>query len=128
MKKEIFIIDDDPIYRMIVSRTINKIGPSLTINQCENGEIGLAMLQSERNTTHEIVVLLDINMPILNGWGFLDEIKKSNFFNILQLKIYIVSSSTDESDLLKSKQYDLEVPFYHKPLAKEDIKTIIGFE
>lgn len=128
MKKEIFIIDDDPIYRMIVSRTINKIDPSLTINQCENGEIGLAMLQSERNTTHEIVVLLDINMPILNGWVFLDEIKKSNFYNILQLKIYIVSSSTDESDLLKSKQYVLEVPFYHKPLSKEDIKTIIGFE
>jgi hypothetical protein len=45
MKKELYIIDDDLIFRMIVSKTINKMDSSLVINQCENGAIGLNMLK-----------------------------------------------------------------------------------
>jgi hypothetical protein len=44
-KKELYIIDDDLIFRMIVSKTINKMDSSLVINQCENGAIGLNMLK-----------------------------------------------------------------------------------
>lgn len=72
MKKEIFIKDDDPIHRMIVKRMINNIDSSLIINECENGEIGLSRIEDFKNSCHKIIVFLDINMPILNGWGFLD--------------------------------------------------------
>jgi hypothetical protein len=47
MKKELYIIDDDLIFRMIVSKTINKMDSSLVINQCENGAIGLNMLKEK---------------------------------------------------------------------------------
>ena len=70
-------------------------------------------------------MFLDINMPILNGWGFLDQIADKKFFNNNAIKIYIVSSSTDESDLIKAKQYDFLGGFLHKPLKKEDIISII---
>lgn len=125
MKKEIFIIDDDPIYRMIVSKMISIIDSSVIIKQCENGEIGLSKLENLKNADHNIIVLLDINMPILDGWEVLDEIEKSNFYNLHQLRIYTVSSSTDESDIQKSKKYKLLNGFFSKPLSKEAIKTII---
>lgn len=128
MENELFIIDDDPIYRLIVSKTINKIDSSLIINQCENGEIGLAKLECLRNSNHKIIVFLDINMPILDGWGFLDEIEKYNFYDLHQLIIYIVSSSTDESDKLRAKGYGFVKDFFHKPLKREEIKTIIGID
>jgi CheY-like chemotaxis protein len=54
---------------MIVSKTINKMDSSLVINQCENGAIGLNMLK-EQSANYKIIVLLDINMPVIDGWSF----------------------------------------------------------
>ncbi len=128
MKKEVFIIDDDPIYRIIVSKTIGKLDSSLIINECENGEIGLAELENLKNSSHEIIVLLDINMPVVNGWGFLIAIEKNNFFNLEKLRIYMISSSIDQSDKVKAEQYTFLKGFYHKPLTNEDLKLIIGID
>ncbi len=125
MKKEIFIIDDDPIYRLIVSKTISSIDSSLQIVECENGEIGLTKLKSKKNPNHEIIVLLDINMPVLDGWGVLNEIEKTNSLKESLLSVYIVSSSTDKSDVLKSEEYKFLKGFFSKPFKREDIKAII---
>jgi CheY-like chemotaxis protein len=123
---EIFIIDDDLIQRMIVSKMMKMIDPTLVINQCENGKIGLAMLEQHNNSIQKIIVLLDINMPILDGWGFLEQIEKSNFYNLPQLSIYIVSSSIDESDISKASEYGFVKGFLHKPLSSEDLNAIIS--
>jgi CheY-like chemotaxis protein len=123
---EIFIVDDDLIQRMIVSKMIKIIDPTLLTTQCENGKIGLAMLGQHRDSSHEIIVLLDLNMPILDGWGFLEQIEKSDFYNLHQLSIYIVSSSIDESDISKASQYGFVKNFLHKPLSREDLNTVIG--
>ncbi|WP_044404153.1 response regulator [Lacinutrix sp. Hel_I_90] len=128
MKKEIFIIDDDPIYTMIVSMMINDIDASLPINECKNGEIGLEKLEKIKNAKHEVIVLLDINMPVLNGWNFLETIEKHDFYKLPQLLIVMVSSSVDESDILRSQQYKSVSSFYHKPLEKKDLKTILGLD
>jgi CheY-like chemotaxis protein len=125
MKKELYIIDDDLIFRMIVSKTINKMDSSLVINQCENGAIGLNMLKEQSDANYKIIVLLDINMPVIDGWSFLEQIEKSDFYNIHHLFIYIVSSSTDESDILKAQQYGFVKGFLHKPITSEDINRII---
>jgi CheY-like chemotaxis protein len=126
MEKELFIIDDDNIYRMIVARMISRVDAGLFITQCENGKIGLSILEQKSNIKSEVIVLLDINMPILNGWGFLEEVAQQNFFDIKLLKIYIVSSSTDKSDLLKAEKYNFVKGFLHKPLSKEDIASIVN--
>jgi CheY-like chemotaxis protein len=55
---------------MIVSKTINKMDSSLVINQCENGAIGLNMLKEQSDANYKIIVLLDINMPVIDGWSF----------------------------------------------------------
>lgn len=125
MEKELFIIDDDSIYRMIVSSMLEDILPELQITECDDGKIGLAKLKEVEISNKEIIVLLDINMPILNGWEFLEEIKKQNYYKLSTLKIYLVSSSTDESDISKSKQYNYLSGFYHKPLEKDDLRKIL---
>ena len=67
---ELFIADDNLIQRMILSKMIKMMDPTLVSTQCENGMIGLAMLEKHSNSYQKIIVLLDINMPILNGWSF----------------------------------------------------------
>jgi CheY-like chemotaxis protein len=126
MKQKIFIIDDDPIYRMIVLKMIQKIDLSIAIIECEHGEIGLTQLEKLKNSNQNIIVLLDINMPVLNGWEFLDQLKKFQFYNLSRLKIYMVSSSTDTKDALRINEYPLVSYFLHKPLSKESLRAIIA--
>jgi CheY-like chemotaxis protein len=66
-------------------------------------------------------------MPVLDGWEFLDEISSANEANLENTSLYILSSSTDESDIEKAKQYHLVREFYHKPLSEEDINEILAF-
>ena len=92
MKKELFIIDDDPIQRIIISKMVKLVDSSLEINQIGNGEKGLDKLEKIKYSNHPVILILDINMPVLDGWGFLDKIEKANFYNLPQLFIYMVSS------------------------------------
>ncbi len=126
MKKELFIIDDDPVYRMIISKMATYIDADVTIHHCEDGEKGLQRLQSLENSDHVSVVLLDINMPRLNGWGVLKELENHGFESGHHPSIYVVSSSTDESDMAKSKTFKLTKGFYIKPLSVDDIKSILN--
>ncbi|MDG2433405.1 response regulator [Flavobacterium sp.] len=126
MSKQILIIDDDPIYRMIVSKTIERIDIEMQIEHCENGQCGLDLLKELSTTDKPIIVLLDINMPLVNGWDFLELIIQNKFYDISALSIYIVSSSTDESDLIKAKKYNFLKGFVHKPIHKEELLVIFS--
>jgi CheY-like chemotaxis protein len=122
---KVLIVDDDFIYRKISSKMLNLIEPSLQIEECANGEIGLAALKSQSDLSQKTIVLLDINMPILDGWGFLEEVEKQRFYEIPRLEIYLVTSSTDQSDILKAGKYSFLKGFIHKPLSKENIEKIL---
>lgn len=126
MNKTIFIIDDDPILRLIIEMMMNKIDSSLVFIQCENGKIGLDKLKDRPEASSECIILLDLNMPVLDGWGFLDEIQTSQLINYQNITLYILSSSKDKSDIEKSKKYAFVKKFYHKPLNNKDIIEILN--
>lgn len=126
MKNQIVIIDDDHVYRLITFKMIHHVDNSLEIHQCENALIGLETLVSFENSDHPITVLLDINLPLMNGWDFLKKLEKSHPDLLNTMDIYMVSSSTDDSDIFKSKTYKFLKGFISKPLNKENIKTILG--
>ena len=126
MKKEIIIIDDDPILRLLVQKRIHNIDSSIRCHPCENGKLGLEAMAPFLISANPIGVLLDINMPVLDGWGVLDHLEKLNLVTIKNIQVYIVSSSIDKSDVLKANQYALVKKFFHKPLKKEDIIEILN--
>jgi len=126
MIKTILIVDDDPIVRLIIQKMIHHMDSSVNCHQCDNGEVGLSVLETLRNATDAIVILLDINMPVLNGWEFLDRLHKINLNSFAKFQLYILTSSTDESDKLKAQSYPVIGKFYHKPLSKQDIEEILN--
>lgn len=127
MNKVFYIVDDDPIFRKMISIIIRKYEPTAICRQCENGAIALKKLASEtkQGNHNSIIVLLDINMPVLNGWQFLQEVESSTRYNIPNLTLYVISSSTDLADILKAKQHDIVSQYFHKPLIDSDIRKII---
>ena len=85
-KKKILLVDDDSIYLFVAQRTIKLQFPDTEITVCKNGKEALQQL----NEGVPDVMLLDINMPILNGWEVLEHLNKK--YSSLQFPIFIVSS------------------------------------
>jgi len=130
-KKLIWIIDDDFIYQTIIKKLIQKTGILSAHSSFSNGKEAIITL---KNTLDEDamylpdIILLDINMPIMDGWEFMEEIKKMKSRINNQIKIYIVSSSIAIEDKNKSKTYSDIVGYIPKPISVNDLMTIISNE
>ena len=126
MNKTIYFIDDDPLVRLIAEKMINKVDNILTFVHCENGKIGLEKLKGYQGEFFDCIVLLDLNMPLLNGWEFLDRINSELLKDYQSISLYMLSSSIDKGDIEKAKQYSIVKKFYHKPLMINDINEILN--
>lgn len=120
------IIDDDPIF-VFGAKRIMKLA-----NFCEsflifhNGQEAINYLKPVIETGKtEIpdVILLDLNMPIMDGWQFLDEFIKIP--SQKKITIYIVSSSIDPADIDKAKRYEAVENYIIKPISADKLKSIL---
>ncbi|WP_138484041.1 response regulator [Dyadobacter bucti] len=125
MNKTVVIVDDDLIVRLVTQRMVHNIDSSINCHQCDNGEVGLSTIENLQNGTDYVVVLLDINMPVLNGWQFLDRLQQMNIVASDKFHLYMITSSTDASDRIKARSYPVIKKLYHKPLSNQDLKEIL---
>ena len=117
-----YIIDDDKIFTFVLKKFLEKNKNFNQILDFKNGEEVLLML-----TLHNFkpdIILLDINMPVIDGWQFLEELEKLP--NKEQYKIFIMSSSIDKADIEKSKTFSTVVDFISKPINNEKLNKLIG--
>jgi CheY-like chemotaxis protein len=123
----VLLIDDDLTINYYHNRLLQKIDISKSILISKNGKDGLASLIEINNNVNgeEIVIIfLDLNMPIMNGWEFLEYLSKiKNSINI-NYKIYIISSSINPEDAERAEKNELVTGFLSKPLNKENIEQI----
>ena len=101
------------------------------IMACLNGKYAIDQLMDIQRVDPEKLpdyILLDINMPIMNGWEFLDEFKRLNIDPLGKCKIYIISSSVFSNDINKARSYPLVKDFISKPLNVEKIVELFRVE
>jgi len=126
LKSRIFIIDDDPIYQRIAQIMITKHNLFDEYSSYNEAQKALDFLKEniENEETLPDVILLDLNMPVIDGWGFLEafEILFKDFKK--NIRVFIVSSSVDEKDLLRSKLFAGVKGFISKPLSPDIIRSI----
>lgn len=119
------IIDDDPIFIFGSKILLKNNDFSNNIIICQNGReainIIVSMLESQKPLPE--IIFLDLNMPIMDGWEFLEEFAKLS--NIGNVKIYILSSSIDSRDIARAKEYELVHDFIAKPLTNGKINAIV---
>ena len=128
MKKfnNIFVVDDDLVYHFIIKKLFSKCNINVNTSYFFNGLEAIDDLKNKIETNNEPdLILLDINMPVCDGWHFLEEFRKIKQNLSKNVEVYLVSSSNDVSDLNKSKLYKDEVKkYYYKPMTQEDFETI----
>jgi CheY-like chemotaxis protein len=127
-KKIIWIIDDDVIYQTIINKLIQKSGVFSTHSSFMNGKEAITTLNTILEIHEEYIpdiILLDINMPIMDGWEFMEEIKRIKSKINKQIIIYIVSSSIAIEDRNKSKTFTDIIGYMPKPISVEDLIAIV---
>lgn len=128
MKKisNLYVIDDDKIYHFLLKNLFKQNGIDVASTFFVNGSDAIDYIK--KNTGEEILpdlILLDVNMPIMNGWQFLEEFGKISKDLTKMPTIYMISSSNNDVDINKSKEFDGAVKGYFlKPICKEDLDKI----
>ena len=117
---KILLIEDDAIEVLKLKRSIDKLGQKHLILEAQNGEEALSFL---RENKHPDLLLLDLNMPKMNGLEFLKQLR--SFEEMAFLPTVILTTSVNKSDLKSA--YALGVAGYIvKPLKYEDYVVKIG--
>jgi len=126
----IWMIDDDPIYQIIMKKNIYRSGLFSSYNSFSNGEEAINSLKEiiRNNSILPDIILLDIEMPVLDGWGFMNEIISLKSQINKEIKIYIASSSIAIEDKERAQNNPNVIGYISKPISQEDLKKIIGSE
>ncbi|MEJ1221273.1 response regulator [Sediminicola sp. 1XM1-17] len=122
------IIDDDPIFVYGTKKIMKKIDFSdevLVFNNGQEALDGLVKLAAQ-NKTLPSVIFLDINMPIMDGWEFLEDFVKIPNNNRENVTIYIISSSIDPMDIQKAQLYSLVNNYILKPIRITDLEKVLN--
>jgi CheY-like chemotaxis protein len=127
----VLLVDDDEINNFISIKLIKKALLNTEIMACLNGKFAIDQLvEIQRKDPAKLpdYILLDINMPIMNGWEFLDEYKRLNIDPSGKTKIFIISSSVFSNDINKARSYPLVKDFISKPLNVDKIVELFRVE
>lgn len=120
-KRPILLVEDDKVDSMTVKRALKEISVSNTLIVAENGEEALEYLRNDQNEL-PCIVLLDLNMPRMNGIEFLDVAKKDNALK--KIPVIVLTTSKEERDRMNS--FDMGVAGYMiKPVDYKQFVEVI---
>jgi CheY-like chemotaxis protein len=125
LKINLLVIDDDDINIFIIKKIVAKTGYDVEMVSKNNGQLAIEYLETLGNQPEKFpnLMLIDINMPVLNGWEFLEAYEKMNLG--LKADMYMLSSSVYENDIEKAKSYQAIKGFISKPLSIERLTDLL---
>lgn len=115
--KKIMIIDDVEISNFIMKKMISKVSSDNEIADYTLPEKALAEIEQ----INPDIIFLDLNMPVIDGWEFLNRMREAHLTNT----VYILTSSTSELDRQQSKNYTNIKDFLIKPLDIHALAAIL---
>jgi CheY-like chemotaxis protein len=124
--KRLGIVDDDKIYTFLIKKTIEQTNLVEMIKIFDNGLDAIDFLKKNVDNHDSLpeIILLDLSMPVMDGWEFLEEYILLSPKLGRKITIYIISSSISPYDIEKAKSISLVTDFLIKPVSKEKVTEI----
>ncbi|RED22187.1 response regulator receiver domain-containing protein [Flavobacterium cutihirudinis] len=126
-KPTFLLIEDNLIDQLVIKQLLKKVLSidEAMVNIANNGLEGLQWLNKNKETCKSLVIILDIQMPYMNGFAFLNAFDELD--NILKedTQIYVVSSTLDPDEILKIEDNKYVTKLLNKPFPIEEFKKIL---
>jgi CheY-like chemotaxis protein len=126
--KTVLLVDDDNMTNFLHQRVLSKSSICADVKVAINGQEGIQKLielnQVLASKDDTVVVFLDLNMPILDGWGFLQEYAKNKNNLKFNTKIFVLSSSINPDDKEKAEENAHVVQYIYKPLTTSSLQSL----
>ena len=119
-----YIIDDEAISLFLTEQVLRQEGVTSLIRPFAAAEEALRFLLSHLTTEVPDVILLDLNMPVMSGWEFLEALRPHAAALAGRCHIYILTSSLALADTARAKDFALVRGIIHKPLHEDEIQRI----
>lgn len=118
---KILLIDDDQIVLLVQRKLLERCSFGNEILSYRGGEAALKYLAEASNNNH-FLILLDINMPRMNGWQFLSKLSQLEI--VEKTSVIMVTSSIDKYDKEAAEEYSCVVDFIEKPITIDNCTRI----
>ena len=120
------VIDDSKLDCFIAEKIIKNTGNCSSIRSFLQASDALAYIKDSAPTGNcDTIVLVDIQMPVMNGFDFVEEFEKFSPEITGSYLVYIISSSINENDLNRVNNYSSVIQFINKPLTSNNLRTIM---
>lgn len=126
--KNILLVDDDNIFNFLNTKLLEASGIVSEIHTAVNGQEALDLLNNYYTGSSSLpdVILLDLNMPVMDGFSFLEAFQKLKLPKKENVSIIIVTSSEDPKDMARAKQMGI-TGYLTKPLSREKLLRALDF-
>lgn len=123
----VYVVDDDDIYQYVIKKKIEKRNIANQIKTFKNGHDAIEYLNLVANSHEKLpdVIFLDINMPVMDGWDFLQEYTELKSRLKKKINLYVVSSSIHQSDIERAKNIREVTDYIIKPMNDEQLDEIL---
>jgi CheY-like chemotaxis protein len=123
---KLVVIDDNPTDHYIMQRLLHNNYNCEQATYTYDGRLILDYLEENKETITKLpdLIFLDLDMPELTGWEFLDELETFNAGAKKSVQVHIMSSSIRSADIFQSKKYACVNSFMTKPLSKELVNKV----
>lgn len=120
-----YIVDDDPISIFGAKKIMQYAEVCDNFGVFHNGKEALLELLAKNQNKLELpeIIFLDLNMPVMDGWSFLEEFSKVEFHQ--NIKVYIVTSSIDPEDTQRAQEYRSVVNYIVKPVTVDKLREVL---
>lgn len=127
-KLHIVLIDDDRFQVQALKKIVDDTGLAGTVSIFADGKEAVGYLAElvQLGDTLPDVIFLDINMPVMNAWKFLEAYGRMKRLLYKPIAIYVVTSSTSEVDMAHSRHFEIVKGYIAKPVTKQKIQQVLS--
>ena len=124
-KLELLIVDDDPVVALMHARVLKDFTFETKPRFLSNGVEALEFIKTHSDPDTTFLVFLDLLMPVMDGWDFLDQCKDLD--NQQQICVFVITSSILSNDLFRALKYKNVMGFSNKPFTRESMISLLDF-
>jgi CheY-like chemotaxis protein len=125
--KNVLLVDDDEIFNLLNTKSIQRVGIPAHIHTATNGKQAIDLINEYFQGTSILpdIILLDLNMPIMDGFSFIEAFRSIPLPMVKLVKIVIVTSSDNPEDIVRARELGID-KFMTKPVTDSDLALILS--